>query len=471
MKKPAKAIKVGFLFLAIALVSFGCLAKEEAGDKGMGAVESSWEKAPETGGFGQGQYPYYPSEGQGMPQNPGQNYSSEPEIQAKEGPQAGEEGREFANGSQNQGGQTGGGNEQDGRYSMYNYGCEGSGPVNFTYPPRKVEDIGFIEPMGEMLGNHVTPIDHQYYYPSVWTQELDESKFKDVYAPAGGIITSLESMPAYFSQAKGADIGDYRIIMHHTCTFYSIYIHVNQLSSRLEAEVGGKGRLEKTVKIEAGELIGRARSFDFSVHNEEVQLEGFIFPEHYRGEVWKVHTVDPFDYFVPEVREALLSKNLRAEEPLGGKIDWDVPGTLAGSWFMEGTNWYEGIKRPEYWETHASFSPNAIDPDHFMVSLGNYSGEAKQFGARGNSPKPEEVSVSTGLVKYELVDFDFLDESGKYWNRVSYAKGIKVVEGNDVKGTVLVRLLEEGKLKLEAFPGKSAGAVFGFTKNAKIYER
>ena len=357
------------------------------------------------------------------------------------------------------------------RPSVWNEGCKGKGTVEFSFPPRKIGDIGIIEPMGLMLSSHVTPIDHQYYYPSIWTQELSEESMKDVFSPADGVVTELQSMPAYFNQGKGTQYGDYRFIIHFTCEFYAIYIHVNQLSDNLKNAIGENERLTAPVEVKAGEYIGRARSFDFSVHYEKSFLKGFVVPEHYAREPWKIHTVDPFDYFSPEVKTQLLTKNIRTEKPLGGKIDRDVDGKLAGSWFEENTNGYQGVKEPEYWVTHASFSPDVLDESHFIISLGDFAGEAKQFGAKGNSPDPKSVGVESGLVKYELVDFDYKDETGAYWNRMNYAKGLKAANSDEVKGTVLVQLLQARKLKLEIFPGKNASEVSGFTGSAKIYER
>ena len=56
-------------------------------------------------------------------------------------------------------------NENKNYYNAEARGCKGSGPVKFTVSPRKIEDIGMFAPMGLMLGDHVTPIDHGYFYP------------------------------------------------------------------------------------------------------------------------------------------------------------------------------------------------------------------------------------------------------------------------------------------------------------------
>ncbi|MBI2660875.1 hypothetical protein HYX09_01255, partial [Candidatus Woesearchaeota archaeon] len=114
---------------------------------------------------------------------------------------------------------------------------------------------------------------------------------------------------------------------------------------------------------------------------------------------------------------------------------------------------------------------DAIDPAHFIVSMGDYGGDAKQAAARGNSPDPKDVSMSTGMVKYELVGLEYVLEDGRRWDRMSVAKGLKLSESSMVEGTVLVQMISDRKIRFQAFPGKTAAQVTGFTGDAKIYER
>jgi len=355
--------------------------------------------------------------------------------------------------------------------------CKGSGPVNFTVSPRKMEDLGMFVPMGLMLGDHVTPIDHGYFYPPNWKMDVTSVELKDVYVPASGVITSVQRMPTYFTTTKQADLQDYRVILYHTCTFYSIYIHLNLLSPRISEIIG---RIEPSenrnvdITVEAGELLGRANSFDFSVHNEDVTLTGFITPKNYEREYWKIHTVDPFDYFVEPIRSQILAKNPRTLEPQGGKIDYDVDGKLIGNWFLEGTNGYAGVEtQPNYWVGHLAFAPNAYDPSHFIISMGQFGERfSQQYGAKGNAPDPTTVDVSSGLVTYELVEFDYIDDSGNTWDTQLYSSGIMVRNLDDQpRGVILVQLIEKRKLKVEVFPDKKPSEVSGFTSNAKWYYR
>lgn len=336
-------------------------------------------------------------------------------------------------------------------------GCVGEGPVTFSHAPADTDNIELIVPLGQMSSAHVTPTDHQYYYLKAQGT---------AYAPAAGVITSIQAMP-------GSNNNDYRIVLHHTCTFYTIYIHVNTLSPKILEAVGNMNGGENkypAIAVEAGEAIAlvtnQFNSFDFSAHDDDEILTGFITPALYEGEPWKIHTVDPFDYFAEPLKSELLAKNPRMAEPRGGKIDYDVAGTLAGNWFAEGTG-YSG-NHENYWTTHASFVYDHYDPSTITISLGNYGGEAKQFFAKG--PDPAEVREETGIVKYELVDIDYM-ASGKRWDRISYAENIEGVTSNPVQGIVLVQLLGGERMKLEAFPGKTAGQVNGFTADAKVYER
>jgi len=353
-----------------------------------------------------------------------------------------------------------------------NNGCAGEGTVVFTSPPMRIEDIGMIEPMGLMIGGHVTPIDHGYYYAKGWASpdsREDAAEFRDIMAPASGVVTSVQSMPQEYSSSS---IGDYRLVIHHTCSFYTIYIHVNQLSEKLQAVAD----TQDTVAVAAGEVIGKAPGFDFSVHDDGVILPGFIVPETYAAEPWKLHNVDMFDYFAEPIRTQLLDRNIRQKEPRGGKIDYDIDGRLAGNWFEEGTNGYFGKaeyrRMSGYWSTHLAFAYDGLDPALVIVSMGDYDGEARQFAVKGNAPDPKDVDTTDGIIRYELVPYGYLTDKDENWDGWNFARisGAYRHDGQ-VHGVALVQMLEERKIRFEVFPGKAASQVDGFTEDGKVYER
>lgn len=86
-------------------------------------------------------------------------------------------------------------------------------------------------------------------------------------------------------------------------------------------------------------------------------------------------------------------------------------------------------------------------------------------------PDPATLDVNFGLHKYELTFIEYSRGSGEHWDRMNPYTDIKARPQSQVQGVVLVQLLEKRKLKFEAFPGKTAEQVNGFTNSALIYER
>lgn len=355
--------------------------------------------------------------------------------------------------------------------------CQGSGEVRFTAAPADPGDLSHIFPLGLMTGAHVTPVDHQYYYWANMNASLDEYT---VHSPANGVIVEVSYM---------AD--DYRVVIEHSCDVFTIWIHLEELAGPLEQLNGtilsSRPNFER-FPVSAGEIIsydGGTAGFDFSVHDNRVILSGFVDPTSYVAEPWKVHTVDPYEYFDEPVRSQLLTKNVRQVEPLGGKLDYDIPGTLMGNWFVENTNGYAGNstitgtvapdQQVGYWSTHLAIAPDPIDPRAVFVSLGSYAGRTAQYAIGNLNPHPAEVTADTGLVKYEIVGSQHIVAStGQPWhgiNRNAVPDVVVEVYPEHVEGTVLLQLLDDETLKAEAFPGLRSDQVDAFTANAKIYER
>ena len=123
--------------------------------------------------------------------------------------------------------------------------CAG-GRVTFAYPPVDLDRIEYVTPLGLMSGSHVTPVDHQYY------QNFKEPDWDiTVYSPAAGTITDIQHMQQTVSDGPGETIDDYRLVIEHTCSISSIFIHVGQLSPRLSEvapSAGGSARIDLPVE-------------------------------------------------------------------------------------------------------------------------------------------------------------------------------------------------------------------------------
>jgi len=354
---------------------------------------------------------------------------------------------------------------------------QGSGDIRFTAAPADPDDLSQIFPLGLMTGSHVTPVDHQYYY---WGSLDVPLETYTVHSPADGVVVQVDYMH-----------DDYRLVIEHSCDVFTIWIHLEELAgplTYLNGTLSMNPHAFDRIPVSAGDLIaydGGTNGFDFSVHDNRVILPGFVDPISYISEPWKVYTVDPYDYFDEPVRSQLLAKNVRQVEPLGGKIDYDVPGTLMGNWFVEGTNGYAGNsditgtvvpdQQVGYWSTHLAIAPDPIDPSTLFVSLGSYDGRTAQYAIGNLDPHPLLVTTSSGLVKYELVGSQYIIEStDQPWfgiTRLAVPDVIVRIYPQHVEGTVLFQLLDNHRLKAEAFPGLRVSQVNGFTVDAKTYER
>lgn len=337
----------------------------------------------------------------------------------------------------------------------------------FDYPPFNLEKVYYILPMGGMSGGHVTPIDHQYYVSYDFDLGSNAAVDIEVYSPANGTVTSIQHM----NIAAGDNpipVDDFRLTIQHTPTISSYYIHIDEISEKLMAVDPGLGNYSSVnVEVSAGEVIGHyGGSVDYNIVDEDVEL-AFINPSSYETEPWKIHCPDPFDYFNDSIKNQMIEKCLRTDDPTGGKICYDIDGRLVGTWFENGTNGYEGVDPERYWAGHLSIVYDSIDPDAIIISIGTFIDSAQQFAVKDNSPDPVDITVDDGLVIYELTDYEHY-KNDTMWDRNSFVQGLKVRNGESTRGVILLQLLEDRKLKVEIFPDETADS---FTENAKIYVR
>lgn len=350
--------------------------------------------------------------------------------------------------------------------------------VAFTSPPLRMEDLGYIRPLGAMSDGHVTPTDHVYVGP-VNTQVADNTY--PVLMPADGTVVEVSRMPdQYIGDRSGQQLPaeDHRMVISFSCRYYAIYIHIHKLADTLKRQLGELKPNESkriSVELKAGDTVGfiGGQTFDWTPVDTNVTLSGFISPKLYEQEPWKIHTVSPFDLYTGVLRTQLEAKSLRSVSPIGGKIDYDQRGKLIGSWFRSGTNGYAGNTangEGRYWDGHLSVVPDYIDPSYTVVSIGNWQDKAAQFTVKGKLD-PSSVSSSNGMVKVELTPLAHTSDSSPQWNGNSFAKNIHPRIDGPVSGTIAFEVLPDEKLKVEKFIGKRADTISGFTAAAQIYER
>ncbi len=343
--------------------------------------------------------------------------------------------------------------------------CKGTGPIQLTHKPMDMKDVSTVLPIGTLAGAHVTPIDHLYFYPN----DMTNRDAAPVYAMADGYIVTYEVRTQKVDNGA-AQKAEYQLVFQHNCSIFSYFDLLTSLEPGLAKQINDKGGKDLHIAVKSGQLIGRvgAQSLDTAVYNFDMTLKGFVNPDSYKTELYKLHTDDFFKYFKDPMKSDMLAKNPRTFEPRGGKIDYDIDGKLIGNWFQTGTNGYAGAGQrvadsngQGYWSSHLAIVPDAIHQGVTDISFGDYQGRATQFNAKAGTPDPATIGKDSGLTKYEFVAFA----------QSSSPTGGTSMNSTSVLGTVLFQLTDTRKLKMEAFPGKTAAQVTDFTNAAKTYER
>lgn len=352
--------------------------------------------------------------------------------------------------------------------------------VAFTSPPMKMQDLGFIRPLGAMLDGHVTPTDHVYVGP-VNSQVPDNTY--PVIMPADGTVVEVSRMPdQYVGDRAGQQLAseDHRIVISFSCRYFAIFIHIHKLADTLRSQIGSLSPNESkrtTLALKAGETVGfiGGSTFDWTPVDTSSTLTGFITPDLYKGEPWKIHTVSPFELYTGELRSQLEAKSLRTAAPIGGKIDYDQKGKLIGNWFRSGSGGYSGNTKAgaapdRYWDGHLAIVPDYIDPAYTIVSLGNWQDKAQQFLAT-TQLDPAAISEQSGMTKIELSMFSYVSDGSPQWRADSFAKNIHPKAMGKGVGTLAVQVLPGEKLKIEKFIDKTPAQVTAFTGAAETFER
>jgi len=345
-------------------------------------------------------------------------------------------------------------------------GCKGNGTVQLTHEPMDMSDVSTILPIGTLAGAHVTPIDHLYFYP----KDMTHRDAAPVYAMADGYIVSYSERSTRVDNGS-SQAAEYQLYFQHSCSFYTYFDLLTSLTPSLKAEIDKSGGKDLHIAVKSGQEIGRvgAQSLDTAVYNFDLTLKGFVNPDSYKTELYKLHTDDFFKYFKDPAKSEMLAKNPRKFEPYGGKIDYDIDGKLIGNWFVEGSHGYEGSGQQVgtsdgqgYWTTHLAIVPDAITQGLIDLSFGDYEGKPVQFNAAAGSPDPATISQASGLTKYQFVSFA---------NSSPSETGGVPVPQTAIQGTALFQLTGTRTLKMEVFPSKTADQVSGFTSAAKTYVR
>jgi len=348
---------------------------------------------------------------------------------------------------------------------LSNNKCQGTSKLTFTHLPMNQSDFGFLIPYGDVIGGHVTPIDHEYFTPAQYNSPRDSYP---VYAMADATIVDIQPR---VTPNHGTD---YRLIFAHSCTSLYYYDLLTDLSGAAKDAYAAHGE-GVNLPVKAGDQVGMigGQTLDFALWDTNTVLTGFVNPASYDAEAWKIHTTDPFPSYTAALRAIMVSRDPRTAVPIAGKIDHDIDGKLIGNWFVQGSGGYHDTANTsqDYWKGHLSIATNVYDPSVFVISIGDFGGQALQFIAIGNTPDPATVDTNSGLVKYDLADYRYQKADGTMWDNMTYTQNPKPVATSDNRGCLLVQLTQKQLLKAEGFPGQTCSAISSFDSAAKTYTR
>ncbi len=363
---------------------------------------------------------------------------------------------------------------------LFGQPCEGASVGKLNTFPLDPANIELMVPMGRVQDSHVVPTDHQYVIPKgAVSTSLVTGKpgMYEIKAPADGYIINVELFREPVEKAyRGGEYADnYLVLFEHSCNWYTRLIHIDTLSEQVRLAFSFENPESQhpiantRIAVAEGEVIGTVgpHSFDFQIMDYTAQNKNILRPDNIDS--FSSYTVDTFEYVTDTLKAQLLPKNMRTREPLGGRIGYDIAGTLVGNWFRVGR---DKSNREEYWTQDLSVVYDHIDESQIRVSLGNFDGYPKAYGVRGNAPDPATITPGSGVVKYGLATFDYFDEAGRRWDQIHFAKNLTAKDTGQGRGVVLFQLLDEQTLKVEVFPrATSASQIAGFTENAVLYER
>jgi len=146
------------------------------------------------------------------------------------------------------------------------------------------------------------------------------------------------------------------------------------------------------------------------------------------------------DYLEESLREQAYQKVNRVGEPRSGKIDYDILGRLSGNWFYEEAD-------PGEQSSQLAFVYYVYNASQIVVSIGGEYLHPLKVGLYfATGPDFGEVSAESGAVTYHLV-------------------------GSDNNYTLIVQVVGDEKIKVEAFEGHQNGLSFTDKAKANFYTR
>jgi hypothetical protein len=282
-------------------------------------------------------------------------------------------------------------------------------------PGLSLTALGNLNPPG-----HTVPTDHVYFYSWDLSNRFPPTPTgtRAVYMPATGAAMLV-------LHQSGAE---YKIMYRVTENFY---FYLDHMVPSFVPKVGDI--------VTAGTQIGTTSpggGLDLGAFDMSVTLNGFISPARYAEQ--SLHVVSPWKYFTPTLQAQLYPQVYRSPtaSDKDGRIDFSIEGKLVGDWYLQGMP-VDSSRGSYGWSRSLAFVYDYYDPTSVRISFGGITGQAGVWAIESSAPRPETVSVASGVVSYKLYSgFDI---------------------GFPSQGVLLVQMINDSTIKVEQFMGTSVG--------------
>jgi hypothetical protein len=316
------------------------------------------------------------------------------------------------------------------------------GAAQFTVAPVDLAVAGSVTALGHINGGgHVEPTAHAYIYQWDLHQAAPSSTppVQTVRMPATGTVS--------FALGPHGAYGDWHVGFRASEGFFFFLDHVVLQTPLAVGTV-----------VQAGDVIGQTApgsALDVGAIDANVTLTGFANPARYRYEV--LHCVTPWEYFVEPIKSQLYAKMYRAPAAAPDqRIDQDVAGTLAGTWFDQSLPVDPSVvDGPAGWPLTISFAVDEYDGSTPRLSLGGWAATAINPGFPSGGVWKVPASIAS-------------------WSDITPSSGLQIIPlysllGTTQQGLVLVQMLDGARIQLEIWAG--AVSATAFDSGAHIYLR
>ncbi len=270
----------------------------------------------------------------------------------------------------------GGGSDNGGQTG---WGPEISGPL-FTVSPLALDQIQFVTGQGHLAPYpHTLPTPHVYLY---WGFGAPSASLIPVVAPGPGRITFV------LSEDLGSGNTDTKIMVRSSPTLTWYMDHISLANGLGVGSVLTAGMSIGTTSLLSGAV-------DLGLLDSTV-VNPFVAPQRYGADL--INSVSPWTRFTPVLRDHFYSISNVVGANKDGAVCFDVDGTPAGNWFLDGVpDSPDAYGKPENWPKHLAFAHDETDPSRWRISVGGTISSAALWAIATGDPEPTAIAPGQGV--------------------------------------------------------------------------